>query len=92
MLILATESPTKRMIMDRSGLAYEAISANIDERAIEKSHPELDARETAILLARSKAEALAKLYPDDCIVAADTSVFYLTVCRLHKSENRYRKR
>lgn len=36
MLILATESPTKRMIMDRSGLAYEAISANIDERAIEK--------------------------------------------------------
>ena len=39
MLILATESPTKRMIMDRSGLAYEAISANIDERAIEKSHP-----------------------------------------------------
>ena len=45
MLILATESPTKRMIMDRSGLAYEAISANIDERAIEKSHPELDARD-----------------------------------------------
>lgn len=86
MLILATESPTKRMIMDRSGLAYEAISANIDERAIEKSHPELDARETAILLARSKAEALAKLYPDDCIVAADTFGVLPDGSRLHKAK------
>ena len=79
MLILATESPTKRMIMDRSGLAYEAISANIDERAIEKSHPELDARETAILLARSKAEALVKLYPATVLLLLIHSVFYLTV-------------
>ena len=86
MLILATESPTKRMIMDRSGLAYEAISANIDERAIEKSHPELDARETAILLARSKAEALAKLYPDDCIVAADSFGVLPDGSRLHKAK------
>lgn len=86
MLILATESPTKRMIMDRSGLAYEAISANIDERAIEKSHPELDARETAILLARSKAEALAKLYPSDCIVAADTFGVLPDGSRLHKAK------
>lgn len=86
MLILATESPTKRMIMDRSGLAYEAISANIDERAIEKSHPELDAREIAILLARSKAEALAKLYPDDCIVAADTFGILPDGSRLHKAK------
>ncbi len=86
MLILATESPTKRMIMDRSGLAYEAISANIDERAIEKSHPELDARETAILLARSKAEALVKLYPDDCIVAADTFGVLPDGSRLHKAK------
>ena len=86
MLILATESPTKRMIMDRSGLAYEAISTNIEERAIEKSHPELDARETAILLARSKAEALAKLYPGDCIVAADTFGVLPDGSRLHKAK------
>lgn len=86
MLILATESPTKRMIMNRSGLAYKAISANIDERAIEKSHPELDARETAILLARSKAEALASLYPDDCIVAADTFGVLPDGSRLHKAK------
>ena len=79
MLILATESPTKRMIMDRSGLAYEAISANIDERAIEKSHPELDARETAILLARSKAEALPSCILATVLLLLIHSVFYLTV-------------
>lgn len=86
MLILATESPTKCMIMNRSGLSYKAISANIDERAIEKSHPELDARETAILLARSKVEALASLYPDDCIVAADTFGVLPDGSRLHKAK------
>ena len=64
MLILATESPTKRMIMDRSGLAYEAISANIDERAIEMQERPLSywrVQKPRLLLSRTPATVLSLL-------------------------------
>ena len=38
MLILATKSSTKRSLMDRSGLEYIAMLADVDERSIENAH------------------------------------------------------
>ena len=86
MLILATESSTKCEILTRSGLEFQAIGAEVNEREIENAHADLDARETAILLARSKADILAKKYPDACILAADTFGVLPDGSRLHKAK------
>ena len=42
--------------MDRSGLEYIAMPADVDECSIENAHPSLNAKETVILLARAKAK------------------------------------
>lgn len=68
MLILATKSSTKRSLMDRSGLEYIAMPADVDECSIENAHPSLNAKETVILLARAKAKKLSLVYPNEFIL------------------------
>ena len=85
MLILATKSSTKRSLMDRNGLEYIAMPADVDECSIENAHPSLNAKETVILLARAKAKKLSLVYPNEFIIAADTFGVLPDGSRLHKA-------
>ena len=86
MLILATKSSTKRSLMNRSGLEYIAMPADVDECSIENAHPSLNAKETVILLARAKAKKLSLVYPNEFIIAADTFGVLPDGSRLHKAK------
>ncbi len=60
------------MIMDSFGIAYDVIPADVDERAIIESDP----YQRCQLLARQKAEKVARDFPEAWILAADTYVIF----------------
>jgi septum formation protein len=78
MIVLASKSRLRQKTLDKSELNYNAVGAEVDEREIEKNH----ARKTDVgisqIIALAKAEKIAKNYPNDIIVGADTLRFYLT--------------
>lgn len=89
MLILASSSVTRKALLDKAGLRFDAIAAAIDERRIENAAIEAgaDGRDLALLLARSKAEAVSALHPDDLVIGADQTLA-LGLELLHKPETR----
>jgi septum formation protein len=66
-IILASSSRYRRELLDRLGLPFETFSPDVDEEALPSEPP----RETAIRLARAKAEAGAKRYPSAWIIGSD---------------------
>ena len=70
-LILASASPRRRELLRQSGFDPIVHPANIDEDAVP---PGLSPRELALHLARSKALAVAGIFPDDLVLGADTVV------------------
>jgi septum formation protein len=70
-LILASASPRRKELLDRLGVPFEVIPADIDESVVEN-----DAWVEAIprQLAARKARAVAAKHPDAVVLAADTIV------------------
>ncbi|AFK21974.1 Maf family nucleotide pyrophosphatase [Pyrococcus sp. ST04] len=68
MVILASASPRRREILERF-FDVKVVPSNVEETSMASS-PE----ERAIEIARRKAFAVAKRYPKEIIVAADTTV------------------
>lgn len=66
-IILASGSPYRRALLGRLGLPFEAWSPDLDESATPGEAP----RETAVRLARAKAEAAARRYPQAWIIGCD---------------------
>lgn len=89
MLILASASPTRKALLDKAGLRFEAIAAQIDERLVENQALEAggDARDIALLLARHKAEAVSRDRPGDLVIGADQTLA-LGLELLHKPSSR----
>ena len=73
-LILASKSASRRAMLDAAGVAYEAIPANIDERAIEDGLAGATPPEIAEALSVAKAAALAALHPDRLVLGSDSLV------------------
>ena len=73
-LILASKSASRRSMLDAAGVEYEAIPANVDERAIEDSLHGASAPEIAEALSVAKAAALAPEHPDRLILGSDSLV------------------
>jgi len=69
-LILASASPRRRELLDRFGLSFEVIPADIDESI----RPGESARAYVVRMAGEKAQAVAEQNPQRPILAADTSV------------------
>lgn len=70
-LILASASPRRLDLLARIGVTPDAVApADIDESVGRGELP----RDHARRLAREKAEAVARQYPDDLVLAADTVV------------------
>ena len=75
-LILASQSPFRRMLMENAGLAFRAEAAEIDERAVEAA---LAARnptpqEIAEALAIEKARDVAGRNPDALVIGSDQTL------------------
>jgi septum formation protein len=66
-LILASSSPYRRELLGRLGLAFECWSPQVDEAALPAEPP----RQTAARLARLKADAGAKRFPQGWIIGSD---------------------
>lgn len=84
-LILASKSASRQSLMSGAGLRYEAIAAEIDERAIEASLSTRYAKppEIAAELARAKAQWVSERYPDAYVIGSD-QVLSLGLRLFHK--------
>jgi septum formation protein len=67
-LILASQSPYRRELMDRLRLPYEAAPHGLDE---ERPDPSLHPRDQVPKLAREKAESLRQRLGDGLVIASD---------------------
>lgn len=80
-LILASQSPSRRRMLEQAGVEFEVQVSDVDEAAVlEAASAErpLSAEETALLLARAKAEAVAALPSSrGAVVLGCDSVFEL---------------
>ncbi|HHY50175.1 MAG TPA: hypothetical protein GYA10_10555 [Alphaproteobacteria bacterium] len=84
MLVLASGSPIRKALLEGAGIAVTAISADVNERAIEAAALGENAAPAriAVLLAKAKAEAV----PGEVVIGAD-QVLELEGTILHKPDN-----
>src|SRR5215475_12560055 len=73
-LVLASQSRARQMLLGNAGLAYEAVPADIDERAIQQKSGLLKPGEIAALLAQEKALFVSMKMPDRYVVGADQTL------------------
>ena len=73
-LILASQSRARQMLLANAGIAFEAIPADIDERALQQSSGFSAPGDIAALLAREKALAVSMQAPDRYVVGADQTL------------------
>jgi septum formation protein len=73
-LILATQSRARKMLLGNAGISFEAVPADIDERAIQKDSGLSAPGEIAGLLAREKANFITARNPGRYVVGADQTL------------------
>ncbi len=69
-IILASNSPRRRDLLNQAGIAFTVIPSSVDERSVTITSPEKDVR----LLAEAKANEVARRYPESWVIGADTIV------------------
>lgn len=69
-LILASQSPRRRYLLEQAGLRFSVIPSTVDEEAIELTEPGAYVK----TLALAKAEAVAREYPGSWVIGSDTVV------------------
>ena len=75
-LILASQSPARTKLLSNAGIAHEVLVSDVDEDAVQTRYGVTDPHDTALLLARAKAEAVASLpEADGALVIGCDSVF-----------------
>jgi len=73
-LILASQSHARQALLANAGIAFEAIPAEIDERAIQRASGLSEPGEIAALLAREKAIFVSLRNPGRLVVGADQTL------------------
>ena len=73
-LVLASQSRARQALLANAGIAFDAIPADIDERAIQQASGLAAPGEIALLLARQKALAVSALHPDRYVIGADQTL------------------
>lgn len=73
-LILASQSRARQAVLTGAGLAFEALPAELDERAIEIESGLTAPGEVAECLARAKASAISALHPGRYVIGADQTL------------------
>src|ERR1700675_1561003 len=73
-LILASQSRARKMLLADAGIPYEAVPADIDERAVQRDSGLSAPGEIASLLAREKGLFVSLQMPDRFVVGADQTL------------------
>jgi septum formation protein len=73
-LILASQSPARKMLLANAGLQFEAVPADIDERAVQQSSALSAPGQIAGLLAREKARWVSDRKPGHHVIGADQTL------------------
>ena len=89
MLILASQSQTRKALLQQAGLVFSATPAKLDERALEDATLAAggDGRDVALLLAQRKALSVAAEHPGAIVIGADQTLSLGTEL-LHKPNDR----
>ncbi len=69
-LVLASASPSRKLLLERAGLAFEVVVSGVEEHVPAGYTP----AQTVECLARQKGEAVLPLRPDCAIISADSVV------------------
>jgi septum formation protein len=73
-LILASQSRARQALLANAGIDFEAVAADIDERAVQQSCGLAGPGEVAALLARAKALSVSQRQPGRFVVGADQTL------------------
>lgn len=73
-LILASQSRARQMLLANAGIAFDAVPADIDERAVQGNSGLSLPGEIAGLLAREKALFVSSRYSDRYVIGADQTL------------------
>ncbi len=73
-LILASQSRARQMLLGNAGISFEAVPADIDERAVQKNSGLTSPGEIAELLAREKALLVSSKNPGRHVIGADQTL------------------
>jgi septum formation protein len=73
-LILASQSRTRRMLLNNAGIAVETVPADLDERAVQRQSGLASPGDIALLLAREKARLVSLQRPSHFVVGADQTL------------------
>ncbi|MCA4133649.1 nucleoside triphosphate pyrophosphatase [Arthrobacter sp. M4] len=75
-LILASKSPARTKLLREAGISHEVLVSDVDEDAVQAHYGVTSPHDTALLLARAKAEAVASLEEaEGALVIGCDSVF-----------------
>ena len=69
-LILASQSPRRRYLLEQAGLSFSVIPSAFEEASVQRTTPQ----EMVVTLAKSKADEIADRYPGAWVIGADTVV------------------
>lgn len=73
-LILASKSASRRAMLDASGVGYESIPADVDERGLEAGLAGAAPEAIALALAEAKALAVSQAHPESLVLGSDSLV------------------
>jgi septum formation protein len=73
-IILASQSRARQTLLANAGIAFEAVAAEIDERAVQQASGLSSPGEIAALLAREKALSVSVRRSDKYVVGADQTL------------------
>ena len=73
-MILASQSRARQTLLVNAGIAFEAVPADIDERAVQQASRLISPGDIAALLAREKALYVSTRQPGQFVVGADQTL------------------
>lgn len=73
-LVLASQSASRRAMLDGAGIAYEAVPAAVDERALEAALGAAPPEAVALALAEAKALSVSRHRPGALVLGSDSLV------------------
>jgi len=88
MIVLASQSASRKAMLSAAGVAFEAMPAAIDERALEAEMHGARAEEVALALAEAKALAVAEALQDNRLVLGSDSLVLVGDDRFDKPRSR----
>src|SRR5690606_4313306 len=74
MIVLASQSSSRKAMLEAVGVPFEARPAQLDERAVESALPDSTPHAAALALAEAKALAVSQALPDRLVLGSDSLV------------------